>query len=54
MWVTAYIGRVLALQDSAEAQEAAMRAWIWLSEQESQGWGYNLLTSLYARQNVIY
>lgn len=44
VWVTAYIGRILALQDSAEAQQAAMRAWSWLSEQESQGWGYNLLT----------
>ena len=26
VWVTAYIGRVLALQESAEAQEAAARA----------------------------
>lgn len=44
VWVTAYIGRILALQESAEAREAAKRAWLWLSERESEGWGYNLLT----------
>ena len=45
VWVTAYIGLVLARQENTKAREAAARAWHWLSERESLGgWGYNVLT----------
>ena len=44
IWVTAYIGLVLAGQDRPQAREAAALAWHWLSAQQSPGWGYNPLT----------
>ncbi|MEQ9481978.1 hypothetical protein [Coleofasciculus sp. F4-SAH-05] len=44
IWVTAYIGWVLAGQDHPQARDAAALAWHWLSAQQSPGWGYNPLT----------
>jgi len=43
-WVTAYVGRVVAIADDPPARAAAGRAWQWLARRSSAGWGYNGLT----------
>ncbi len=44
LWVTAYVGRILAFQTDAVAVAAAGRAWQWLSGHGQRGWGYNPYT----------
>jgi hypothetical protein len=44
LWVTGYVGGVLARTGDPEAMRAARRAWDFLESWEDGGWGFNLLT----------
>jgi Prenyltransferase and squalene oxidase repeat len=44
VWVTGYIGSVLARAGDSDSLRAAQAGWAFLASWQSEGWGYNLLT----------